>query len=82
MHTGVHLCKIISLEAFFQQPTEMGLVLLRLFLLQKLHGVSNVTTQDVLAVSFSIQTLVLFAKTRKPLLTMGNVQTSIQSTLY
>ncbi len=47
-----------------------------------LHVVSNVTTQDVLAVSFSIQTLVLFAKTRKPLLTMGNVQTSIESTLY
>jgi hypothetical protein len=28
--------KMISLQAFFQQPTEMGLVLLRLFLLQKL----------------------------------------------
>ncbi len=40
------------------------------------------TTQDVLVVSFSIQTLVLFAKTCKPLLTMGNVQTSIQSTLH
>jgi hypothetical protein len=47
-----------------------------------LHVVSNVTTQDVLVVSFSIQTLVLFAKTHKPLLTMGNVQTSIQSTLF
>ncbi len=47
-----------------------------------LHVVRNATTQDVLAVSFSIQTLVLFAKTCEPLLTMGNVQTSIQSTLY
>jgi hypothetical protein len=47
-----------------------------------IHVVSNVTTQDVLAVTFSIQTLALFAKTPKPLLTMGNVQTSIQSTLY
>ncbi len=40
------------------------------------------TTQDVITLSFSIQTLVLFAKTRKPLLIMGNVQTYTQSTLY
>jgi len=46
------------------------------------HVVSNVATQDILAVGFSIQTLVLFAETCKPLLTMWNVQTSIQSALY
>jgi hypothetical protein len=40
-----------------------------------------VTTQDVLAVRLSIQRLVLFAESRETLLAMGNIQSSIQSTL-
>ena len=45
------------------------------------HVVGDVATQDVLAMSFSIQRLVLLAEAWEPLLAVRNIQASIKGTL-
>lgn len=45
------------------------------------HVVGDVATQNILAMNFSVQRLVLFAKAWEPLLAVRNIQTSIKSTL-
>ena len=45
------------------------------------HVVSDVTTQNILAMSFSVQRLIILAETCEPLLAVRNIQTSIKGTL-
>lgn len=47
-----------------------------------LHVICDMATQNILAMSVSIQCLILLVEPWEPLLTVGNVQSSIQSSLF
>ena len=59
----------------------MLLELLLVLLLQRLHVLGNVETEDVLSVHVGVQLLALGVVAGEPLLRVGDVQSSVNSAL-
>ena len=62
-------------------PAEVLLELLLVLLLQRLHVLGHVETEDVLSVHVGVQLLTLGVVTGESLLGVGDVQSSVNSAL-
>jgi len=78
----VDLLEVISLDALLLVAAELTIVCLRILLLELLHVVSDVATEDVLAESVSVKLLLLVVPTDKATLAVRDVETTVKSTLH
>lgn len=77
---GVHLLDGISVDSSLDVLRELTVVTLSV-IRQFAHVVSNMTTENVLAEDFSIKSLLLLIEAGETLLTMRNVDTTIDGSL-
>ena len=78
----VDLLELVSIDALLLVAAELTVIGLRILLKKLLHVVSDVTTKDVLAENLSVQTLLLVIPADKTALAVGDVKTTIKSTLH
>ena len=78
----VELLKTISLKVIIDVARELGLVALLIVIGESLHVLSDVTGEDVLAESLGIELLGLDVETGEAVLGVGNVETTVGSTLH
>lgn len=77
----VHLLKIFSAQTFSDILSELLLVDFLIFVLEEFHVFRDVTTEDVVSQSVSVQLLGVLVVTRETGLRVGDVDTTISGTL-
>lgn len=78
---GVHVLDLVGGDALLQEGGELLLVALLIFLLEVLHVLSNVDTEDVVAEELVVVGLGLDVVTRETGAGVGDVQTTVGGTL-
>merc|ERR1712048_729361 len=81
MSVLVHALHAVSSDSILDEPAEVLLELLLVLLLQRLHVLRHVETEDVLSVHVGVQLLALGVVTGESLLGVGDVQSSVNSAL-
>ena len=76
--TGSHQFRTVNIDTL---PAEVLLVSLFILLLEAGHVVGHVDAEDVLTVNVSVQLLALVVVSWEPLLGVGNVHSSVNSSL-
>jgi len=79
---GIQLLKAVSLDVVINVAAELRLVTLLIIIGKSLHVLSNVTAEDVLAESLGIELLGLNVEAREAVLRVGDIETTIRSTLH
>jgi hypothetical protein len=82
MGSLVDLLQIIRVDLLLNEASELTLVGLGVLLLELLHVLSNVTTEDVLAENVSVELLILSVVTSKTASAVGDIETTIGGTLH
>jgi hypothetical protein len=78
---GVHVLDLVGGDALLEEGSELLLVALLIFLLEVLHVLSNVDTEDVVAEELVIVGLGLNVVTRETRAGVGDVETTVGGTL-
>ncbi|KFM26249.1 hypothetical protein F751_4742 [Auxenochlorella protothecoides] len=81
VHRGVQLLQPLGLQPGLDVAREVALVLLRLLLLQRLHVLRHMASQDVLAQDLGVQLLGLTRVADEALVGVGHVQAAVQGAL-
>jgi len=77
----VDVFKVFSHNSFLNESGELTLEGPFILIEEGLHVLGNVLSKDVFSVDFSVQFLTLIVPARESLLTVGNIQPSINSSL-